>query len=132
MHAFFDNKPARSAFAKHLIDEDHTPKAVEILYVEGKNQKRIALESIEITKHSVHHQYSVVNRTNVNDLLLRKMFLLARLYTGKLTCNLKMISSLTCHFLRCSSYLIFLSYLFSVVFYHLSDDDVFIHRKILI
>ena len=80
INAFFDNKPARSAFVKHLIEEDHIPKAVEILHVEGKNQKRTALESIEIAEHMVHHQYNVVNRTNVNDLLIRNVFTRSPLY----------------------------------------------------
>ena len=80
INAYFNNDPVKSAFAKHLIEAEHSPQAAEILHLEKNNKKRLALESIEIVKHGVHHEFEVVNRTNYIEPFINNVFSRSNLY----------------------------------------------------
>jgi len=50
--AYNNQKPHTSAFPKHFSKEDHTKGEDCVPHVENNFQRRLALESIEITKHA--------------------------------------------------------------------------------
>ena len=59
--AFFNNDPTRSALAKYLLEEDHSPADEEILHLETKFSRRICLENIEIRRFPLHPATFVLN-----------------------------------------------------------------------
>lgn len=69
-----NNNPLKSAFAKHLLDENHIGGEEEILHIENNYRKRLALESIETTKYQQHHERTVLNRSTHNDNLITEVF----------------------------------------------------------
>ena len=68
------NQSHRSAFARHLLEENHREGDEEILHVERNRRRRLALESIKIVKHETRHRYKVLNRTTVSEPLIFKVF----------------------------------------------------------
>ena len=62
VNAYETRNYTKSAFARHLLQEDHTGDEEKILHIERNNPKRLVLENIEIVEHQLHHGYNVLNR----------------------------------------------------------------------
>ena len=87
VNAYFNADTTRSAFAKHLIEENHSPDEEKLLHFEPKYKRRLCLESIEIFKHSLNHQYHVLNRLTYIDPLVKKVYSVSPAYEQR-NCNL--------------------------------------------
>jgi len=74
VHTYETRNHTKSAFARHLLQEEHTGDEEKILHFERNNTKRLVVENIEIVKHQVHHGYNVLNRTTYYDPLVKKVF----------------------------------------------------------
>ena len=81
--AYTNNNPTKSAFSKHLIDEGHyAEKEASILYNENRTRRRLALESIAITKINNLHYVNVLNNILPDDDLINKVYSISPFYTN--------------------------------------------------
>lgn len=62
--AYTNGNVTKSAFARHLLENNHSGGEEIILHTENKFRRRIALESIEIEKAKHHHSIQLLNRPN--------------------------------------------------------------------
>ena len=74
VNAYETRNHTKSAFARHLLQEEHTGDEEKVLHVERNNTKRLVLENIEIVKNPLHHGYNVHNHTTYQDPLVKKVF----------------------------------------------------------
>lgn len=72
--AYLNNNYTKSAFAKHLLEENHQPDGPILLHFEDRFRPRLALETIEITKLMADQKFHVLNRGFVNDELISSIF----------------------------------------------------------
>ena len=61
--AFLKNQPRKSAFASHLLESGHSEERVKVslLHEEHRWRRKLALETIEIIKHSMDDDCTVIN-----------------------------------------------------------------------
>ena len=86
--AYDTNQPHRSAFARHLLGENHQEADEEILHVERNHSRRLVLEGIEIVKHETHHRYKALNQTtDVSEPLILKVFASSLHTIKRLSCS---------------------------------------------
>ena len=77
---FENGKPTKSAFARHLIDHGHALGREDILHVENNFRRRLALENIEIGKHTVWDGDEVINRKVNISRLINNIFCISPYY----------------------------------------------------
>lgn len=76
VHAFTENKPKKSAFAAHLIQNNHSfQEGMEVLlHEENDFRKRLALETIEITRHNSDDNITLLNEFVPEHSLIEKIY----------------------------------------------------------
>lgn len=94
--AFINNNTTKSAFAAHLIDENHTGDEEKVLHVEFGNKKRLASENIEICCHEISYasNYNLVNKIVIKDLFIEKVFSYSPHYKEIICCIARKLTSI--------------------------------------
>ena len=80
LSAFVNKNPIRSAYARHLLENNHLPDKEEALHVENNYKLQLALEEIEIAKNIVREGRILVNRCVHITNLVQKTFCTSPFY----------------------------------------------------
>ena len=75
LDAYLDNTPQKSAFAEHLLENDHNPTNITstLLHIENSFRRRLALEKYEILKHLSDPNVNVLNKFIPEGGILEKL-----------------------------------------------------------